>query len=222
RRRGQIGDAIRRRRSRGLPWRAVRRAPPRGQGQSQLCDRGRRAQRSQPHPQPVGHRQPQRRTGRALRHEYRAGSAPPRAARPLAAGASRNGRTPFDKLPAALKVANGAVTVDDAAVDGSAVRVTLGGTASIPSRELDLKGTASLLNGPNDVAFELPFVVNGPWDSPLPIPDTTSLIRRSGAAAPLLDAVRNNKKTRDAVRSALERLTSPRPTAEAAPGAADR
>ena len=39
------------------------------------------------------------------------------------------------------------------------------------------------------------------------LPDTQSLIRRSGATAPpLLDAVRN-RKTRDAVRSAIERLT---------------
>ena len=139
--------------------------------------------------------------------------------RPLSPGDYRTGRTPFDKLTVALKVANGAVTVADAVVDGSVVRIALGGTASIPSRELDLKGTAALLNGPNDVAFELPFVVNGPWDSPLPLPDPASLIKRSGAAAPLLDAVRD-PKTRDAVRSALDRLMGPKPAAQAAPAAA--
>ena len=37
------------------------------------------------------------------------------------------------------------------------------------------------------------------------LPDAQSLIRRSGAAAPLLDAVRD-RKTRDAVRSAIDRL----------------
>jgi AsmA protein len=95
----------------------------------------------------------------------------------------------------------------------------MAGTASIPTRELDLKGTAALLNGPNEVAFELPFVVNGPWDSPLPLPDPASLIQRSGAAAPLLDAVRD-RKTRDAVRSALDRLLGPKPAAQAAPTAA--
>ena len=138
--------------------------------------------------------------------------------RPLSGGDFRNGRTPFDKLTVALKVANGAVTVDDAAVDGSAVRVTLGGTASIPSRELDLKGTASLLNGPNDVAFELPFVVSGPWDDPLPLPDAATLMQRSGAAAPLLDAAARaravrDSKTRDALRSTIERLTGSQPPA---------
>jgi AsmA protein len=53
--------------------------------------------------------------------------------------------------------------------------------------------------------FELPFVVQGRWDDPILLPDAQSLIRRSGAAAPLLDAVRD-RKTRDAVRSVIERL----------------
>jgi len=58
-----------------------------------------------------------------------------------------------------------------------------------------------------DNGFELPFVVQGPWDDPIMLPDAESLIRRSGAAAPLLDAVRD-RKTRDAVRSAIERLSN--------------
>jgi AsmA protein len=49
-------------------------------------------------------------------------------------------------------------------------------------------------------------VVQGPWDDPLIFPDPESLIRRSPGAAPLLDAVKD-RKTRDAVRSVLERFT---------------
>ena len=49
-------------------------------------------------------------------------------------------------------------------------------------------------------------MVQGPWDDPLIFPDPDSLIRRSPASAPLLDAVKD-KKTRDAVRSVLERFT---------------
>jgi AsmA protein len=139
--------------------------------------------------------------------------------RPLSPGDYRSGRTPFDKLTVALKVANGAVTVAEATLDGAAVRIAMAGTASIPTRELDLTGTAALLNGPNEVAFELPFVVNGPWDSPMPLPDPASLIQRSGAAAPLLNAARD-RKTREAVRSALERLMGPKPASPAAPTAA--
>jgi AsmA protein len=44
------------------------------------------------------------------------------------------------------------------------------------------------------------------WDDPLIFPDPESLIRRSPASAPLLDAVKD-RKTRDAVRSVLERFT---------------
>jgi AsmA protein len=70
-----------------------------------------------------------------------------------------------------------------------------------------MKGIASLVSAPNTVSsFDLPFVVQGPWDDPLIFPDPESLIRRSPASAPLLDAVKD-RKTRDAVRSVLERFT---------------
>ena len=63
---------------------------------------------------------------------------------------------------------------------------------------------ALVVGGTGDAtpAFELPFVVQGPWDDPIMLPDAQSLIRRSGAAAPLLDAVRDRKTaTRCARRS---------------------
>src|SRR6202040_296071 len=80
------------------------------------------------------------------------------------------------------------------------------GTASVPTREYDMKGVASLNTTGGTPGFELPFVVQGPWDDPLIFPDPESLIRRSPASAPLLDAVKD-RKTRDAVRSVLERFT---------------
>ena len=49
-------------------------------------------------------------------------------------------------------------------------------------------------------------MVQGPWDDPLIFPDPESLIRRSPESAPLLDAVKD-RKTRDAVKSVLERFT---------------
>ncbi len=64
-------------------------------------------------------------------------------------------------------------------------------------------------------------MVQGPWDDPLVFPDPESLIRRSPGAAPLLDAVKD-RKTRDAVRSVIERFTGggPKPAApETADGA---
>ena len=128
--------------------------------------------------------------------------------RPLSGGGNlRSGSTPYDNLTIAVKFSEGIATAEDIRVEGPAARVTLSGTASVPAREYDLKGTASLTSAPNAApGFDLPFVVQGPWDDPLIFPDPESLIRRSPASAPLLDAVKD-RKTRDAVRSVLERFT---------------
>ncbi|MGI8524815.1 MAG: AsmA family protein [Pseudolabrys sp.] len=138
--------------------------------------------------------------------------------RPLSgAGDFRNGRTPYDKITLVLKIAQGNVAVDDLKIEGPAVRLALAGLASIPARELDLKGNATLVApASSGGGFDLPFFVTGTWDSPLMLPDPQALIRRSGAAAPLLDAVRD-RKARDALRSAVERLTGAQPAPATAP-----
>jgi len=129
--------------------------------------------------------------------------------RPLSGGGEfRSGRTPYDSIDVTLRVARGTVDVEHMKVEGAAVRLALAGTASIPDRELDLKGTAALVVASRAGAppFGLPFVVQGAWDDPIMLPDAEALIRRSGAAAPLLNAVRD-RSVRDTVRSAIERLT---------------
>jgi AsmA protein len=128
--------------------------------------------------------------------------------RPLSINSDfRRGRTPFDRLIATAKIAQGKATIEDMRIEGGAIRLALGGSASIPARDLALRGTAALVSAAADArpGFELPFVVQGSWDDPIILPDAQSLISRSNAAAPLLDAVRD-RKTRDAVRSAIERL----------------
>lgn len=128
--------------------------------------------------------------------------------RPLSGtGDFRNGRTPFDKLTVALRLNDGIATTEDVRLDGPTVQLTLAGATSIPAREFDLKGTASLVPPPGATrTFELPFVIQGPWDDPLILPDSESLLRRAPASAPLLDAVRD-RRAREAVKSAIERLT---------------
>src|SRR6202166_1856320 len=141
--------------------------------------------------------------------------------RPLSGGGEfRTGRTPFDKITVALKITKGTVMVEDVKIEGSAVRLALAGSASIPTRELDLKGTAALVSvsRPDAPSFELPFIVQGSWDDPIMLPDPEALIRRSGAAAPLLDAVRD-RRARDAARSVIERLTGGAPSSGAIPAA---
>jgi AsmA protein len=128
--------------------------------------------------------------------------------RPLSIGGDfRRGRTPFDRLDATAKIAQGTASIEDMRLEGGAIRLTLGGLASIPARELDLKGTATLVSATAEATpmFELPFVVQGPWDDPILLPDAQSLIRRSGAAAPLLEAVRD-RKTRDTLRTVIDQL----------------
>jgi AsmA protein len=141
--------------------------------------------------------------------------------RPLSGGGNfRSGSTPYDTLNVAVKFADGIATAEDVRVEGPAARLTLTGTASVPGREYDMKGIASLVAAPNAApGFDLPFVVQGPWDDPLIFPDPESLIRRSPASAPLLDAVKD-RKTRDAVKSVLERLTGGGMKPAAAPDAA--
>jgi AsmA protein len=147
--------------------------------------------------------------------------------RPLSGGGEfRSGRTPYDKITVALKITQGTVNVEEVKMEGAAVRLGLAGKASIPERELDLKGTAALLvtAKPGAAPYELPFIVQGSWDDPIMLPDPEALIRRSGAAAPLLNAVRD-RRARDAVRSALDRLTGTAsggatPAAEQAPAPA--
>jgi AsmA protein len=146
---------------------------------------------------------------------------------PLSGGGNyRSGSTPFDTITIALRFADGIATAEDVRVEGPAARLTMTGTASVPAREYDMKGIASLVSAPAGApGFELPFVVQGPWDDPLIFPDPESLIRRSPASAPLLDAVKD-RKTRDAVRSVIERFTgggarlqAPETTAATPPGA---
>jgi AsmA protein len=144
--------------------------------------------------------------------------------RPLSGGGEfRTGKTPYETLTVNLKIVQGVANVEDVRMEGPSVGLALAGSASIPERELDLRGTASLLSisasGSNAAApaFELPFMVQGPWDDPIILPDPESRIQRSGAAQPILDAVRN-RSPRDPIRSAIERLTGTAP-AEAPPAA---
>ena len=57
-----------------------------------------------------------------------------------------------------MRFNDGIATVEDIRVDGPTTRLTLTGTASVPSREYDLKGVASLTPAAagGDKAFELP------------------------------------------------------------------
>ncbi len=130
--------------------------------------------------------------------------------RPLGGtGDYRRGHTPFAQLALSLKLARGLISVENMHIDGPSVHVAIGGQASVPTRDLDLKGTATLVSSATANEFELPFVVQGQWDDPILLPDPRSLIRRSGAAAPLLEAIKDGNAS-SAVRAVINRiLTTP-------------
>jgi AsmA protein len=115
---------------------------------------------------------------------------------PLAVrGDFRSGKTPYDQLMAEVRIIKGAAGIEEARLDAPALRLALVGSASIPARDFDLKGVASLVATHNPApAFELPFVITGPWDSPLVLPDTQALFNRAGAPGSLIDAVRSKLK----------------------------
>ena len=138
--------------------------------------------------------------------------------RPLSGnGDFRSGRTPFDQFALSIKIDHGEVSVEDMHVEGPAVKLTVGGQVSVPTRDLDLKGVATLVSNATSNQFDLPFVVQGQWDDPIMLPDAQSLIRRSGAAAPLLDAIRT-RNAGAAVRSVIDKLmASPSASTGAAP-----
>jgi AsmA protein len=133
--------------------------------------------------------------------------------RPLSgSGDFRNGRTSFDHLAMSLRIDQGNVSVEDLRIDGPTVRLTIAGQASVPARDLDLKGKATLVSSASE--FELPFVVRGSWDDPIMRPDAPSLIRRSGAAAPLLESVKNHD-VGGAFRSVIDQLFAAPPNGSA-------
>ncbi len=137
--------------------------------------------------------------------------------KPLASLADlRGGRTPFERIAAKARFTEGSVMLEEIQIESSLLRVTLSGAASISRRDLELRGVASLVRpatastGAGTKVFDLPFLLQGPWESPFFLPDADELIQRSGAAAPLLDAARA-KNTPSTVRSVIESLTGQRP-----------
>ncbi len=113
--------------------------------------------------------------------------------KPLTAlGELRGGRTPFDRFVTKLQITQGSANFDQSRIESPVLRVTLSGFASIPRRDLDLRGTASLLrtNTGGEGTFDLPFLVRGSWDDPYLAPDPAALIRRSDTPLSTLNAAK--------------------------------
>lgn len=108
--------------------------------------------------------------------------------RPLSARfeSSYGGRTTFDLSKASFKIAEGMAKTSDCRMENGSLSVSLTGDANIALRSLDMAGVANWSDADATSPFRLPFRVYGGWEVPVVEPDTEALIRRSGAAAPLL------------------------------------
>lgn len=138
--------------------------------------------------------------------------------RPLSGmGDLRGGRTVFDRLTGQLDIEDGVATLTKFEVESPILKIVLRGETSVLRREYDLRGVASLIRAAQgstpQVAFDLPFLINGSWENPYLLPDPEALIRHSGATAPLLDAVRG-RAAREAMRNVIETVTGLRSIGE--------
>ncbi|MCG5237536.1 AsmA-like C-terminal region-containing protein [Xanthobacter oligotrophicus] len=119
--------------------------------------------------------------------------------RPLSATSdARGGRTAFTDLSGRIAITDGVGTVEEMQLQGKQVRLGMEGSISIAERSLDLAGHASLVlpsSKSTTSGVDLPFSVRGPWDTPMVMADPLSLIERSGAALPLLEAVKGRAGT---------------------------
>jgi AsmA protein len=108
--------------------------------------------------------------------------------RPLSFGYElRSGRTQFDSGAASFAVSGGVARTTDLRLDGRSLSVAMGGSAGIEARSLAMVGEAVLApTQERKERFRLPFKVVGSWEWPVVEPDPEALIRRSDAAAPLL------------------------------------
>lgn len=101
----------------------------------------------------------------------------------------RTGRSRLDKATATVKIVKGVANVEDGAAHGPGFALTFAGAARVPERALTLKGQANEADGagkPRDKGMQIGFDISGNWDDLAFAPDAQALIKRSGAAAPLL------------------------------------
>jgi AsmA protein len=110
--------------------------------------------------------------------------------RPLSSAQDiRSGSSPVVRASATLLVEKGIAAIEDGSAAGPGFSLTFAGSANVPERTLAVKAAAREADPagkPRDKGLQIAVDVAGPWDDLKIAPDPQALIRRSGAAAPLL------------------------------------
>lgn len=113
---------------------------------------------------------------------------------PLALREARGGRTSFAHLAASIDITKGVMSLSHTRLESPEFLVTLDGFIDIAERTLDLAGIA-LRREDGTARPILPFKLDGTWRAPAFRPDVNTLLRRSGAAAPLFPAAQTPAAT---------------------------
>lgn len=110
--------------------------------------------------------------------------------RPLSSAIDiRQGRSTLDRASAAFKIAKGVANVEEGSARGPGFALGFTGAAKIAERAVTLKAQANEADGAGrarEKGLHIGFDISGSWDELALIPDAQALIKRSGAAAPLL------------------------------------
>ncbi len=110
----------------------------------------------------------------------------------------RNGRTGFETATVSARLNDGLIELNEAVVSGLGVQLAVNGHASLADRTMHLRALARQ-TGPGSVPREsgpqLMLEIRGPWDDPSLVFDKESLMRRSEAAAPLMQSLMRGDKT---------------------------
>ena len=130
--------------------------------------------------------------------------------RPLSGSSDpQGGRTAFQMLEARATISEGVAMLNNLEMDGPQAHLSITGSIGIKNRAMDLHGQAALRLSAEVSAKEkeirLPFMIEGTWTSPRIMADPLSLIQRSDAAQPLLEAMKG-QRDRAATHSLLEHL----------------
>jgi AsmA protein len=110
--------------------------------------------------------------------------------RPLSSALDiRSGHSLVDRAGATVKIVKGAAAIEDGEAHGPGFALTFAGSTRIPERSLAIEAQAreaDAAGAPRDNGVQIGFDLSGGWDEPSFALDAAALIKRSGAAAPLL------------------------------------
>jgi AsmA protein len=113
--------------------------------------------------------------------------------RPLSSALDiRSGHTLVDRANTTIKISKGAAAIDEGQARGPGFFLSFAGATRIPERSFAIRAQAreaDAAGAPRDNGMQIGFDLSGSWDEPSFSLDAAALIKRSGAAAPLLPRI---------------------------------